>query len=700
MIMKNSIFLALGTLLAAIILTQGAWAAGFELNLYPGKVSVCPCSAITPQHVTVSVNNLYHSADTYTFTLTPPAGWSSEIQDSLTLASGEEKSLDLFLINTGCSVQAGVYTAAVTAKSAATGESISKTLNMEVLLCRGIELTATEDYQDACFEEALPVEYGMMIKNMGKFEETFALSSPAAWAGFPEDEITLGAGETESFSVFLDPEGLQVGLHEAHVNARSLDPKSPLYYTPATKKLGLEVKDCYDFSADIQPKENDVCFGESAAYAVMIENTGLREDTYLIYTPEWITSEETEVSLEPGQKAALDIEATPGSLGKLDVSVTVSSSGEPELSMKATASVVSRECRDVAVIVSPAEYEVCGGLPPVSFTVSVKNTGATEDEYVITSTKGTLEKGSLALRPDETGTTGLEVDITGLEGEVSITVAASDGVVSDEATISMNVRDCYSANLTVTPSVQSICPYESVAYMITIENTGELPDAYVLRYGDEAESLELDSGEYQEFELVFLVPFEEAGVYVVSAFADSDHVSISETAALNVKTMDSCYNAEIVAEATNRIKPCTIDECDAVILPVEISNTGEKPASFSLFLEGPEWAYVEPMEFGLGPGESGVAYLYLSPGFGTEEDTYPVTIRAESEYIEVTEVIGIIVAENVTAGEPDVSLNVSTGITGAIVGGERPLWKTVVVAIIAVIIIIILAVRFILLVRK
>jgi uncharacterized membrane protein len=164
--------------------------------------------------------------------------------------------------------------------------------------------------------------------------------------------------------------------------------------------------------------------------------------------------------------------------------------------------------------------------------------------------------------------------------------------------------------------------------------------------------------------------------------------------------MDSCYNAEMKVEDTKRIKPCTIEECEAVVLPVELKNTGEKPVFYNVSITGPDWVYMEPTSFGLESGETVTSYLYLSPEFGTEEKTYSVAIKATSEYIELTETIDLIVSENLTAPDQGVSLNVSGGVTGQIVGGERPLWKTIIVAIIALVIIIILAVRFILLVRK
>ncbi|MFC2143806.1 hypothetical protein ACFLQO_00370 [Candidatus Aenigmatarchaeota archaeon] len=251
--------------------------------------------------------------------------------------------------------------------------------------------------------------------------------------------------------------------------------------------------------------------------------------------------------------------------------------------------------------------------------------------------------------------------------------------------------------------MQAVCPYDSVNYFVKLENTGEMSDSYILKYGDVAESVDLEPGNSETFELTFLVPFEEAGAYMVSALADSDHVSLTSTAALNVKTLQECYNAEIDSLNVKRIKPCTIDECDAIAVPVQIKNTGEKPVLYSIIIEGPEWTHFEPTKLNLKSGESGVVYVYLSPDFGVEKDTYSLVIRAESDYLDIIHTMDVVVTDDLTGdgNGTDVSLNASTGnITGAIIGGDRPAWKTIVVAVIALIIIIILAIRFILLVKK
>ena len=140
-------------------------------------------------------------------------------------------------------------------------------------------------------------------------------------------------------------------------------------------------------------------------------------------------------------------------------------------------------------------------------------------------------------------------------------------------------------------------------------------------------------------------------------------------------------------------------------------------------MEGPDWAYLEPDEIHLGGEEEGVLYLYLSPGFGTNMDTYTVNIEADSGRASDSLDVAVIVPEDITdvelpeppeePEEPEEPGNVSINVThpeeptgnetGPITGGaveERPFWKTAAVALIALIIIAILVLRFVLLLRK
>ena len=251
MIMESKNLLIFTGFLAALLISfsPGVLATSYvELSVFPNQIQACPCSAMTPQTVAVTVKNLHHDTDTIRFTLDVPDGWNSQIQSSVTLASGEEQTLSLFLINVNCGVAPGTYTATVTAESLSRGETVSKELTIDVLLCRGAELTVDQQTKDSCVEEPSDVRYNMTIKNLGKFIETFDLTASVGWTSFSQSQVTLEAGESRNFGTILDPRDVLPGLHEITVYAKSTDPNSPNYYNPATILIKLDVKECYDFN--------------------------------------------------------------------------------------------------------------------------------------------------------------------------------------------------------------------------------------------------------------------------------------------------------------------------------------------------------------------------------------------------------------------------------------------------------------------
>jgi len=457
----------------------------------------------------------------------------------------------------------------------------------------------------------------------------------------------------------------------------------------------------------LQPKENVVCFGKSSEYILVIENTGLKEDTFSIFTPNnWVEAKETEVTLGAGNKANVKVTATPETTGTHEVMVTATSVKDDANSKKASSLVSSQECRSVAVIVTPTEQKVCSGLPPVNFDVSVKNIGTIGATYSLTTTHGIIADSELILDAGETKATVLTVPLDDLVVETAtVTVKATDDEIYDEESINLIVENCYSAELTIEPDVQSVCPYDTASYTITLKNTGKLEDNYTLRYGDETEEITLGPDESESYELTFLVPFEESGVYVVSAFVDSEHVSLTATAALNVKPMQDCYNAEIKVEEKVCIKPCTMETCETITVDVQIINTGEKPVLYNISLVGPDWTYMEPTHLDLDSNETGNAYVYLSPNFDVEEKSHTLTISTVSEYVNKIQNFEVIVSNDTAdcdkVGPPEPPDDVCPGGgIGCIIGGEIPLWKSLIVIVIALAIIIILALRFVLLVRK
>jgi uncharacterized membrane protein len=709
--MKKSLILL--TLAIAAILAPNASAASFELGMEPSRVSVCPCSSVTPELVSVSVENLLGVADTYAFTMDVPAAWGqnqNRIELERAVGPGGSQKLDLFLINPGCGAVPGTHTVTVNAVSGQTGDTLSGVLEVEILKCYGVTLDVDESFKDICSEEPGYMEYELSVSNEGKFAETFSLTSATIWASFSDSDVTLEPGESASVNLILTPpEGL-MGLQT--VTARAGLDRITAFEVSDEVSVQLNIEECFGFEAAIRPEIKSVCMGSAAEYKLILRNRGL-EDTYMITAPEFVQLSEEEVGLEAAETREITVSVTPEQEGRMPFEIQVTPGSNPEKSLPLVAYVDSAQCRGVAVILSPEQRTVCEGLE-TEYDVVVKNTGMVQETISLESSHGMLEKETLTLETGETEVTKLIID-TGEIGEMSadVVVTASSEDASDQSVASLSLETCYLSEFSITPGEGDVCAGSVARFSVSTRNTGELRDDYILTVqsdlldSDIMREFSLEPGEDDSFEFSVAVDSDrEEGEYQVSAALVSDGGQSAEASAnLSVRPKETCYSVGLSNGGTHSV---IIGE--AIAVPLMVSNMGELPDTYQLTFTGPEWLYISPESVEVAPGEEETAYLYISPSVESEPGAYVANVVASSAETsgELEIPVIITISGNQTtvtvpgSGQP-ADLNVTIGggnVTGLITAEESDAWRVVLVAAITLAIIIILVARFILLVKK
>jgi len=397
---KNLTVLA-SSLTLMIILAPAVLGASVDLQLSTGqqpqdRISSCPDTVLSD--INVMVTNLGSQTDTIKLTLDWPSDMGF-IKPFQTLASGESAIIDPFWITLSYNLVPGVYFAKVTAESSMTGDKVTKEIAIEVLRCHYVNIVIDDDYEQSCRETEEPVIYEIEVENQGKFSETVDLSASVDWAEFSESRLTIPAGSSRTSSLVLSPSGQAApGLNTIFVTARSVDS-----YATATSSVEMDVVDCFDFAAEIDPETQDTCMGDVKEYDVMITNRGDQEDEYTIDVPDWVFPDETKVKLEPGESRTVVLSVSTDMAGVQKFDVVVSSvrdsSAQP---VRLSGIINSEECRGVAVILSPSEMSVCRG-DDIEFSVSIKNTGSIEGNYDLDASFGTLSRESLTLEAGKSG---------------------------------------------------------------------------------------------------------------------------------------------------------------------------------------------------------------------------------------------------------------------------------------------------------
>jgi uncharacterized membrane protein len=707
--MKSKLSVGPVAVFLLVILAQSAYAASFELGVSPSIVSVCPGSSITPQNVQVSIHNLYQYADTYSFTMDTPAGFTSQIQQNVMVNPGETKKLDLFLVNIACSVQPGSYQAVLKAKSGTTGDVITKTLDIDLLNCYEASLSIDTNFKEMCKEETKSVVIYMNVDNRGKYTDTYDLTSSVSWAAFSDKTVTVESGKSKSVALALTPPESLSGLQNINVNV-----KSQKFYSTDSETIQISIQDCYQMIADLQPMETSVCLGEIVNQKVTISNTGLKADTYTVSVPSWVTADRTSLTVDAKKSAEVSLTLKPSQKGKTYFNVTVSSTKDPTMRKSLPAIVNAQECRGVAVIATPSQSYVCQGVQ-TDFTVTIKNLGTIQDVFNLSSSMGTLDSNKVVLNPGETKDVRLKIANISTPGTYKVAVKAQAGDVSDTSSTDLVVESCYAASLDISPQSHSVCFGSPVNYTVAVRNTGKLGETYTVTldsaFGNVTKTMIVGAGQARTEYFNIQVPANPvAGDYPIKAALKSDHVSSSVQTMLSVKSKSSCYSVQVSLKDDAKL----VQVCNATTVPVIVKNTGQIKDKYTITAKGADWIYISPDSVELAGGQQQEVYLYLSPTYGVEKKVYEVVVTASSPSSSVDKSIAVGVVSNAT-GTTAPSGNQTGGtvtppsgnqtgggnITGNIILGlDSNTWKVVVVAAITIIIIIILAIRFILLAKK
>ena len=683
--MKFGKILALFVLFAAFAATA-AYASAYSnigLSLAKDKVSGCPGYAI-PVELTVSNNDV--ATRTYALSLELPAGWTQPdngfIQPDVTLVSGEAKKLT-FWVNP--SYAPGICSVKVKAKAGI--DEAYKMLEVEVLRCHEIALQTPETV-DVCMDANF--QYSFTVANNGKETEEFDVTVAGSWSTkeLHKESLSLEAGKSKNIAF-----DMTAPKESGKITVKAVSKTS---YAKDEKYTQVNANKCYDFEAAMEPKESNACVGSSAKYVVAITNKGTAADVYMISSPQWVTPSQTNVTVLPGEQKTIELNAFPENKGKTSFDVKITSKGRDALSKTLKASIEGKICRSVAVIVSPSRQEVCKGLP-VEYKVTVKNTGMAKDTYTLSSNMGMLESDTVAVDQGEIKELTLKIetkDFTENEGLKDIIVAAKSGEISDENTVQLALKNCYSAEFGVSPQTSGVCAGEEIAYVIALKNTGEFTDNYTIGIEDGVlGSVSLATGELKMFSTTVKIGFPEGNNKLTFTLA-SGHLSMEATANITVKKENECYSLQFTSEGPSY----TVDAGKGIAIAVKLKNTGERNDAYKAEVIGPGWMSLNEDSFELAPGEEAYAYIYASPGLDIKKGVYNAQLKATSQI----------------SGEHDFDFRVGVGmvppeetkqqgngmsITGNIINLSSNTGKVMLLALIVFLIIIILVVKFVLFVK-
>ena len=254
---------------AMVILAVSVQAAAAET----GQLSVCPCSTVTPEMVSVILENTEEIPQDYDVELMLPDSetWSGFAVPEISLGPHEEKAVPVF-ITPSCSVVPGVYEVGIKATSVS-GEKQELLFEIVIEKCHWVDFEPGE--YEICQEALSTTE--ITIENNGGNKESLVISSDADWISFPEQKFTVESGESMSVEALFDPGEDVIGDVEAAVKL-----ESETSYFSTEKMLKAKVSRCFANNVYVDPESQDVCPCMEANFTLFVENIGMLEDNYVV----------------------------------------------------------------------------------------------------------------------------------------------------------------------------------------------------------------------------------------------------------------------------------------------------------------------------------------------------------------------------------------------------------------------------------
>lgn len=195
----------------------------------------------------------------------------------------------------------------------------------------------------------------------------------------------------------------------------------------------------------------------------------------------------------------------------------------------------------------------------------------------------------------------------------------------------LDVEECYGVRISL-PKEFVVSNCEQTAYTLNIHNEGKYDETFNLYLLNAPEwvSVDYNANEIKVNGSAFAtlnldVPCGVKGTERLSiAVSSQAHENVKDTKklAIDIVPQGEFYNTVIGIIGSTKIKQ------DSRELPIEITNKGLKEQEYSLSIEAPDWASIEPKTLKLGQDETGNARLILSLNESVEENDYAIAINA------------------------------------------------------------------------
>jgi uncharacterized membrane protein len=312
-----------------------------------------------------------------------------------------------------------------------------------------------------------------------------------------------------------------------------------------------------EFGLMLEPDDETISGnpGEMVTYTLTLTNSGNTTDTFgIIFEGNlWeVHLGDDEFTLEAGESAAVNVQVTIPVEAMADefdlVTITATSSGDPQISASTSLTTSANAVYD---FIFEPEQNTLSGDPGsiVSYILNLTNTGNTPDTFNLMTTGNywdvLLSATNIDLGAGESIELSVSVNIPAdaMAGDSNtlnlIAMSAGDENISASSMLTTSTNAYFHLELTPEDEALSGAPGNSIAYNLSLSNTGNITDTFKLQVGESDWLVELNLDNYtlaagNSVQVILLVIIPES-----TATGDASTTTITATSQGDVAVSDS-----------------------------------------------------------------------------------------------------------------------------------------------------------------
>ena len=505
----------------------------------------------------------------------------------------------------------------------------------------GVLLGDTEATQAVCASDT--IVYVLPVTNDGAQSNSFTVSlsgDAAKWAVAAPAGFVISPSKTESVYIYITPSiRASVGNYKLDVLVNSAQAGQ------STKALNVLVSDCHSVSITAESNIAESCSCQPKDIKFSLANTGKYAENFAVslsgpaarYAAS--TLSEAKLASKETREFTVAVNTPCNVFGKQDLTVTASSKDSSAVSSSQVA-FNSLSCYGFDVQPDKNYLSFCENSE-AKIPIVIKNSGAVDNTFLLALTGpswATMESTSISLLGGRQGTANLILFPSfGVSGDFKTKVKVTDekSQTSVEKEITANVLKCYNTDVKIAAEEDTICPFTSKAYEVSLANNGKYNEDYAITVAGadfalfDKNFIPLVSGKAQKLNLIVEPRDVISDVYTLQVKAESQgpsHTTSIDTLRIRVAPKEACFGVNTVA-ALNNVK---VAYGEGALVPVVVENKGRETSTFNLEVSGSGAGYgkMNPGTVTLKGGEAQTVYLYVAVPIDAQQKNYLITVGA------------------------------------------------------------------------